>query len=215
MSMEEKQNSLTFQDFNQSVLKPETRENISLIIQECYKKNIPIEINCLQSKKNIGRNFQVEKTLNLSNYKGIIEYKPEELYIKVKAGTSIREIKAANAMSKMGEYDPSFGMIGTLFGLIFMLGGMVVPQPPGTDPTAKLIGSMAVALITTLYGALFAFFIFIPFSDYLKYVNEEKKVESALQLSGTLMLLDKTHPIIVRERLNAFLSRKDRFTDDE
>ena len=128
---------------------------------------------------------------------------------------AIREIKAANAMSKMGEYAPSFGMIGTLFGLIFMLGGMVVPQPPGTDPTAKLIGSMAVALITTLYGALFAFFIFIPFSDYLKYVNEEKKVESALQLSGTLMLLDKTHPIIVRERLNAFLSRKDRFTDDE
>ena len=94
MSMEEKQNSLTFQDFNQSVLKPETREDISLIIQECYKKNIPIEINCLQSKKNIGRNFQVEKTLNLSNYKGIIEYKPEELYIKVKAGTPIREIKA-------------------------------------------------------------------------------------------------------------------------
>ena len=94
MSMEEKQNSLTFQDFSQSVLKPETREDISLIIQECYKKNIPIEINCLQSKKNIGRNFQVEKTLNLSNYKGIIEYKPEELYIKVKAGTPIREIKA-------------------------------------------------------------------------------------------------------------------------
>ena len=94
MSMEEKQNSLTFQDFNQSVLKPETREDISLIIPECYKKNIPIEINCLQSKKNIGRNFQVEKTLNLSNYKGIIEYKPEELYIKVKAGTPIREIKA-------------------------------------------------------------------------------------------------------------------------
>ena len=80
MSMEEKQNSLTFQDFSQSVLKPETREDISLIIRECYKKNI-------------GRNFQVEKTLNLSNYKGIIEYKPEELYIKVKAGTPIKEIK--------------------------------------------------------------------------------------------------------------------------
>ena len=52
MSMEEKQNSLTFQDFSQSVLKPETREDISFIIQECYKKNIPIEINCLKSKVN-------------------------------------------------------------------------------------------------------------------------------------------------------------------
>ncbi len=93
MSMEEKQNSLTFQDFNQSLLKPETREDISLIVQECYKKNIPIEINCLKSKINIGRNFQTEKTLNLSNYSGIIEYKPEELYIKVKAGTPIKEIR--------------------------------------------------------------------------------------------------------------------------
>ncbi len=93
MSTEEKQNFQTFQDFNQSVFKPETREEISSIIQECNKKNIPLEITCLQSKKNIGRNFQTEKTLNLSNYRGIIDYKPEELYIKVKAGTSIKEIK--------------------------------------------------------------------------------------------------------------------------
>ena len=47
----------------------------------------------LKSKKNIGRNFQAEKTLDLSNYSGIIEYKPEELYIKVKAGTPLKEIK--------------------------------------------------------------------------------------------------------------------------
>ena len=51
MSMEEKQNSQTFQDFNQSVFKPETREEISKIIRNCYKKNIPLEIHGLQSKK--------------------------------------------------------------------------------------------------------------------------------------------------------------------
>ena len=61
MSMEEKQNSLTFQDFSQSVLKPETREDISLIIQECYKKNIPIEVNCLQSKKILEETFKQKK----------------------------------------------------------------------------------------------------------------------------------------------------------
>ncbi len=114
MSMEEKQNSQTFQDFNQTVLKPETREDISLIIQECYKKNIPIEINCLQTKKSIGRNFQTEKTLNLSNYKGIIDYKPEELYIKVKAGTPIKEIKI-----ELDKHNQQLAFEPNDFGLLF------------------------------------------------------------------------------------------------
>ncbi len=114
MSMEEKQNSQTFQDFNQTVLKPETREDISLIIQECYKKNIPIEINCLQTKKNIGRNFQTEKTLNLSNYRGIIDYKPEELYIKVKAGTPIKEIKI-----ELDKHNQQLAFEPNDFGLLF------------------------------------------------------------------------------------------------
>ena len=127
---------------------------------------------------------------------------------------AVREIKNANAMAKIGEYAPSFGMIGTLFGLIFMLGGMAVPPAPGEDPVAKLTSSMAVALVTTLYGAMFAFFIFIPFSDYMKYINEEKKVESAIHLQGILLLFDKAHPIIVREKLNAYLSSKDRLKDD-
>ena len=50
MSMDEKQNSQTFLDFNQSVLKPATREQISGIIKESYKKNIPLEIKVLTQK---------------------------------------------------------------------------------------------------------------------------------------------------------------------
>ena len=92
MSMEEKQNSQTFQDSKQSVFKPSTLEEISKIVRDCYKKNIPLEISGLKTKKNIGRNFQAEKTLDLSNYSGIIEYRPEELYIKVKAGTPVKDI---------------------------------------------------------------------------------------------------------------------------
>ena len=93
MSMEEKQNFQTSQDFSISTLKPESEEAISEAIKHCYKKNIPLAINGLGSKKNIGKNFQSQKTLDLSNYSGIIKYEPEELYIKVKSGTSIKEIK--------------------------------------------------------------------------------------------------------------------------
>ena len=95
MSMEEKQNFQTFQDFSSLVLKPNREETIADIVKYCYKKNIPLEICGLGSKKNIGRNFQSQKTLDLSNYSGIIKYEPEELYIKVKSGTSIKEIKEA------------------------------------------------------------------------------------------------------------------------
>jgi glycolate oxidase FAD binding subunit len=93
--MEEKQNFQTFQDFSSSVLKPDKEEAIAEIIKHCYKKNIPLEICGSGSKKNIGRNFQSQKILDISNYSGIIKYEPEELYIKVKSGTSIKEIKEA------------------------------------------------------------------------------------------------------------------------
>ena len=114
MSMEEKQNSQTFQDFSQSIFKPKTLEEISTIVKECYKKNIPLEISGLKSKKNIGRNFQAEKTLDLSNYSGVIEYKPEELYIKVKAGTPLAEIK-----SKLDKYNQQLAFEPVDFGLLF------------------------------------------------------------------------------------------------
>ena len=93
MSMEEKQNFQTSQDFSASILKPNSEEAIAEAIKYCYKKSIPLEVNGLSSKKNIGKNFQSQKTLDLSKYSGIIKYEPEELYIKVKSGTSIREIK--------------------------------------------------------------------------------------------------------------------------
>jgi glycolate oxidase FAD binding subunit len=112
--MEEKQNSQIFQDFSQSIFKPKTVEEISSIIKECYKKNIPLEISCLKTKKKIGRNFQAEKTLDLSNYSGIIEYKPEELYIKVKAGTSLKEI-----ISELDKHNQQFAFEPTDFGPLF------------------------------------------------------------------------------------------------
>ena len=98
MSMEEKQNFQTYLDFNQTVLKPKTENEISEVVRECYKKNIPLEINGSKSKNKIGKNFQTEKTLDMSSYSGIIDYKPEELYIKAKAGTSLEIIN--NALEK-------------------------------------------------------------------------------------------------------------------
>ena len=127
MFMEEKQNSQTFLDFNQDTFKPSSREEIAEIIKNCYKKNIPLEINGTKSKNKIGRNFQSEKTLDLSGYSGIIEYKPEELYIKVKAGTPLKEIlEAIDKNNQQLAFEPiDFGFLfegksngGTIGGVV-------------------------------------------------------------------------------------------------
>ena len=92
MFMEEKQNSLISQDSD--VVYPKKEKEVSDIIKKFYKSNIPIEIVGSGSKRLIGKPLQCGKTLNLSMLDGIIEYKPEELYIKVKAGTPIDKIES-------------------------------------------------------------------------------------------------------------------------
>jgi len=92
MSIEEKQNFPTFQDSN-TIDYPQSEKEVSNFISKFYKSNIPIELVGSGSKKKIGKPLQCSKTLSLSKLNGIIEYLPEELYIKVKACTSIKEIE--------------------------------------------------------------------------------------------------------------------------
>ena len=92
MSIEEKQNSLTSQG-SDNIEYPKSENEASNIIKKAYKLNIPIEIEGSRSKKKIGKILQCAKTLNLSKLSGIIEYLPEELYIKVLAGTPIKNIE--------------------------------------------------------------------------------------------------------------------------
>jgi len=92
MSIKEKQNFQTSQDFN-SIEYPKDEKEVSNFIKKFYKSNTPIEIIGSGSKVKLGKPIQSAKTLNLSKIRGIVEYLPEELYIKVKAGTPIKEIE--------------------------------------------------------------------------------------------------------------------------
>jgi glycolate oxidase FAD binding subunit len=89
--MEEKQSSQISQDSNVSY--PTNENEVAGLIKKLYKSNTPLEIIGSGSKKEIGKPLQCAQTLNLSRLNGIIEYLPEELYIKVKAGTSIEKIE--------------------------------------------------------------------------------------------------------------------------
>ena len=92
MSIVEKQNFQTSQD-SKSVEYPLNEKEVSIFIKKFYKSNIPLEILGSGSKKKIGKPLQCGKTLSLSKLSGIVEYLPEELYIKVKASTPIKIIE--------------------------------------------------------------------------------------------------------------------------
>ena len=92
MSMEEKKNSPISQDSN-NIFNPISEDDVSQIVENLYKNKISVEITGLGSKKFIGNKLQSSKILDLSKLSGIIEYFPEELYIKVKACTPIIEIE--------------------------------------------------------------------------------------------------------------------------
>ena len=92
MSIEGKQDFQTYQD-SDSIIYPSDEKEVSIIIKKFYKSGIPLELIGNGTKRKIGKSLQCAKTLNLSKLNGIIEYLPEELYIKVKAGTPIQEIE--------------------------------------------------------------------------------------------------------------------------
>tara|TARA_B100000945_G_scaffold311524_1_gene304827 strand:- start:887 stop:2143 length:1257 start_codon:yes stop_codon:yes gene_type:complete len=87
------QNSQTSLDFKVDKFEPKDESEIQQIVRYCFKKNLPIEIVGSQTKRNIGKQLQCAKTLDMSKYSGIIDYKPEELYITVKAGTPLKVIQ--------------------------------------------------------------------------------------------------------------------------
>lgn len=97
----------------------------------------------------------------------------------------------------MGSVCPAFGMVGTLIGLVIMLGNM-------SDPTS--IGpSMAVALITTFYGSVMANVVFIPMATKLKVKSREETLEKEVIVEGLLSIQAGENPRIIEEKLKAFL----------
>ena len=92
MSTEVRKNSQIFQDSNNTYF-PEDETQISSVVKELFKKNQPTEVIGLGSKSFIGNKIQSAKKLSLSKLSGIIEYLPEELYIKVKANTPVAFIE--------------------------------------------------------------------------------------------------------------------------
>lgn len=97
----------------------------------------------------------------------------------------------------MGQYAPAFGMIGTLIGLIFMLNSL--------DDVTRIASAMALALVTTFYGAMLANILFLPIAGKLKERSTAEILRKEMILAGVLAIQANEVPAMVEQRMVSFL----------
>ncbi len=97
---------------------------------------------------------------------------------------------------QLGAFLPAFGMIGTLIGLIAMLANL--------DDPSSIGGGMAVALLTTFYGAVLANFVALPIAKKLGIRSQEEVLMRQVIVEGVLSIQNGENPRIVHEKLKAF-----------
>jgi chemotaxis protein MotA len=103
---------------------------------------------------------------------------------------------------QLGRFAPAFGMIGTLLGLVLMLGNVGDPSSIGPG--------MAVALLTTLYGAVLAYGLFLPCAEKLQHYQKQDLLAMELIVKGILAVQSGDHPRTVRQKLGMFVPREER-----
>ncbi len=125
-----------------------------------------------------------------SEVKAILETNIQQIRVRHKVGIGF--------FASAGGFAPTFGIIGTVMGLISVLKQL-------DDPNA-LATSIAAAFLATLWGLLFANLIYLPISGKLKAKSDEEVHVREMQLEGILSIQAGQNPRIVREKLSAYLS---------
>lgn len=102
-----------------------------------------------------------------------------------------------NIFKAIGDVAPAMGMIGTLIGLVQMMANMDDPKAIGP--------AMAVALLTTLYGAVIANTIALPIADKLAHRSNEERLNKSMILEGINAIQEGLNPRMIEGLLSAYL----------
>ncbi len=100
-------------------------------------------------------------------------------------------------LDNVGKYGPAFGMIGTLIGLVIMLQNM--------DDPSKIGPGMAVALLTTLYGAMISNMITGPIGDRMARRSGEEVLYRTIVIKGVMSIQSGDNPRVVEQKLSTYL----------
>jgi chemotaxis protein MotA len=103
----------------------------------------------------------------------------------------------------MGRFAPAFGLIGTLIGLISMLRGI-------SGEMEALGSGMALAVLTTFYGLLSAYLLFLPIAERLEHRIEKDAFQVRIIIDGVLMIQEGENPDRMEQKLRESLDPEQR-----
>ncbi len=119
--------------------------------------------------------------------------------------SDLESVEARHAEGKalfdnIGRFAPAFGMIGTLIGLVIMLQNMNDPSSIGP--------AMAIALLTTMYGALLANLVALPMAEKLGLRSRQEMLLKMIVIRGVMAIQSGDNPRIVEQKLKTFLPNR-------
>lgn len=121
----------------------------------------------------------------------------EQIMQREASAISGRNMRSVDILRRAGEVAPAMGLIGTLIGLVQMLGQLDDPSTIGP--------AMAVALLTTFYGAILAHMVFIPLAARAERTSSEESILNSIYAMGAISIGKKENPRRLETTVNSIL----------
>jgi chemotaxis protein MotA len=137
-------------------------------------------------------------------------YRPRELREVLEAEMAhqiMRRRQIERDIRNMAGYAPSFGVAGSVIGLVGLLAGI--------GETSLILKSIPIALVSTLYGVVLSNFLLLPVAEKIAYRTQQDILERRLVLSGTLGLVRGLNAYKLKTSLNALVGEEDKLSDDD
>ena len=185
------------------------------VVKNAFSQRLPTPDGIIEELIQIARVARKEGVLTLETYQTDDEFLRDGIQLVVDGNDteSIQEIlqtdirylqrrhrNGQDILKSIGEAAPAFGMVGTLIGLVIMLANM--------EDVKTLGPAMAVAILTTLYGALIANVLALPLAKKLEVRSKEESLNRELMMVGLMSIQKGDNPRIMETVMRAFLRKR-------
>lgn len=117
----------------------------------------------------------------------------------------LRRDDLERVLRSIADYFPTFGIIGSVVGLITVLNGI--------GDTAVILKAVPIALTSTLYGLIFSNFFFLPFAANLKEKTNQELLLQKIITEGIIAIDSEMNPVILKTKLDSFLTPSERLEE--